>query len=319
VSASRELTCGVTVDDALYCWGINYTGQLGIGTNTGPETCSGRPCSTTPVRAASTRRFDRVSAGGFHVCSLTPTDLAFCWGSNSDGQLGTGSSTGPEACSGAPCSTRPVAVAGGHRFKQVNAGGIHTCGVTQTDLAYCWGINNKGQLGDGARRRHWRPNPVVGGLRFRAVSAGFWHTCALTPANQAYCWGWNKFGQLGDGTTLMRLTPARVHAGGRRFRELSSGEASNCGVTTDDDRAYCWGNNSVGQLGDGTTTSRLAPVPVAGGLLFSQVGESSPHTCGVTTDARAFCWGQNSLGELGNGTTDNSLTPVAVAPPDPEM
>jgi alpha-tubulin suppressor-like RCC1 family protein len=317
VSAGRDYTCGVTVDDAGYCWGINHGGQLGVGTNTGPETCSGFSCSTRPVAVASTRRFDRVSAGGFHTCSLTLASLAYCWGSNSDGQLGNGTSTGPETCSGAPCSTRPVAVAGGHRFERVTAGGLHTCSLTPTNLAYCWGLNNKGQLGDGTRRRHRTPGLVASGLRFHRVSAGFAHSCGLTPTDQAYCWGFNKFGQVGEGTTVLRLTPVRVHAGGRRFRQVNSGETLTCGVTTDTDRAYCWGKNFEGQLGDGTTINRFTPVPVAGGHLFRQVGEGSHHSCGVTTGARAFCWGQNSSGELGDGTGDNSLTPVAVAPPVP--
>jgi alpha-tubulin suppressor-like RCC1 family protein len=87
-------------------------------------------------------------------------------------------------------------------------------------------------------------------------------------------------------------------------------------VTTDN-LAYCWGINSEGQLGDGTTTNRLTPVPVAGGLQFRQVDEGSHYSCAVTTGDQAFCWGQNSLGELGDSTTTNRLTPVAVAPPAP--
>ena len=94
------------------------------------------------------------------------------------------------------------------------------------------------------------------------------------------------------------------------------GDGPTCGVTTDS-LAFCWGANSEGQLGDGTTTDRLTPVQVAGGHHFRQINEGSHHSCAVTTGDQAFCWGQNSLGELGDGTTTNRLTPVAVAPPAP--
>ena len=101
------------------------------------------------------------------------------------------------------------------------------------------------------------------------------------------------------------------------FRQVSAGTQHTCGVTTDD-KAYCWGENGSGapnggQLGDGTTTDRHVPVPVAGGLRFLLVSAGVEHTCGVTTDNRAYCWGRNDSGQLGDGTTNTALTPVAVA------
>jgi alpha-tubulin suppressor-like RCC1 family protein len=101
------------------------------------------------------------------------------------------------------------------------------------------------------------------------------------------------------------------------FRQVSAGRRHTCGVTTDD-KAYCWGDNGEGgltggYLGDGTTTDRLTPVPVAGGLSFRLVSAGVHHSCGVTTDNRAYCWGRNDWGQLGDGTTNTALTPVAVA------
>src|SRR3954449_1935228 len=103
------------------------------------------PAPTTPeatVIAASALSFWQVSGGGAHTCAVTTDDLAYCWGENRVGELGAGTSTGPEMCSGAsdfPCSTRPVLVLGGHRFRQVSAGNGHTCALSTDDLAYCWG------------------------------------------------------------------------------------------------------------------------------------------------------------------------------------
>jgi alpha-tubulin suppressor-like RCC1 family protein len=297
VSAGSDHTCGVTTDSLAYCWGFNHVGQLGDGTT---------DTHLTPVLVASVRRFRSVIASFHHSCGVTRGNRVLCWGLNDFGQLGDRTTTN---------RLTPVLVSGGLRFDHVDGGVQHTCGLTSDDLAYCWGGNIKGQLGDGTRQKHLVPTAVAGGLRFRQLTADGYQTCGRSLANQAYCWGFNKFGQLGDGTTALRLTPVRVHAAGRRFSELSAGQVLTCGVAIDNNQALCWGANMEGQLGDGTTTNRLTPVPVAGGHLFRQVSEGSHHSCAVSTDGRAFCWGAGGLGELGDGMSGYSLTPVAVAGP----
>jgi alpha-tubulin suppressor-like RCC1 family protein len=268
------------------------------------------PASTSPqgsVAPAAALSFRQVSVASNHTCGVTTDDRAYCWGDNTYGQLGTGSSAGPETCSdasGAPCSTRPVAVTGGLRFHQVSVGGggdeSYTCGVTTDDRAYCWGDNTDGQLGDGTTTSSPSPVAVAGGRRFRQVRTGGNHTCAVDPFDAAFCWGDNSAGKIGDGTTTDRRTPVRVLAG-LRFRQLTAGGSHTCGATTGD-RAYCWGWNALGQLGDRTTTDRARPTPVAGGLRFRQVSAGGNHNCAVTRDDQAYCWGKNRFGQLGNGT-----------------
>jgi alpha-tubulin suppressor-like RCC1 family protein len=140
----------------------------------------------------------------------------------------------------------------------------------------------------------------VGGLSFKQVSTAF-HTCGVTTANLVYCWGYNYFGQLGDGTTTSRSRPVPI-AGGHLFRTVTVGFFHTCAVSYPDNRAYCWGNNAYGQLGDGTTGRRLIPVAVAGGRQFSSLDAGGEYSCGVTTDYRAFCWGRNERGQLGDST-----------------
>src|SRR5438093_9846733 len=153
---------------------------------------------------------------------------------------------------------------------QVDAGGFHSCALTAAGQAFCWG-NNRGQLGDGTPFDRLVPTAVAGGLTFAALSAGDGASCGLTPTGAAYCWGFNNSGQLGDGTTTDRLSPTPV-AGGLTFAMLSAGNNAagghTCGVTTSG-ATYCWGRNANGQLGDGTTTDRLVPTPIAGGVAFA--------------------------------------------------
>jgi alpha-tubulin suppressor-like RCC1 family protein len=272
------------------------------------------PAPALATTAASALAFSQVSAGTYHTCGVTTDSLAYCWGWNYAGQLGNGTLHTLESCytEDENCSTRPVAVLGGLRFRNVSAGGAHTCGVTTDRRAYCWGDNTYGQLGDGTRSQRLTPVAVLGGRRFRQVSAGGYHTCGVTTDSLAYCWGLNDDGQLGDGTRSQRLTPVAV-LGGRRFRQVSAGDNHTCGVTTAN-VAFCWGRNNYGQLGDSTEVARrLRPSRVAGARQFRQLDAGGSHTCGVTTGDRAFCWGDGGSGQLGTGQTSPSLWPRAVA------
>lgn len=297
VSSGYSYTCGVTQTNRAYCWGNNGSGQLGDGTNTD------RP---TPVPVAGGLRFLHVAAGGFHTCGLSTNNLPYCWGSNSHGQVGDGTTTDRPT---------PVPVAGGRRFRQVSTNFVHSCGVTTSFRAFCWGTNEFGRLGDGSTvRRRLVPTQVAGGRSFREVSAGWDHTCAGTTGNRAFCWGDGRRGSIGDGTTNRRLTPRAV-AGGLSFGRVSAGVFHTCGQTTNN-LAYCWGSNTYGGVGDGTSSNqRLRPVPVSGGLRFSQVSAGGFNSCGVTPGAVGYCWGYNFGGALGDGTRTDRSVPVPVADP----
>ena len=307
VSAGGGFSCGVTVDDLAYCWGKNDFGSLGDGT--------GNP-SLTPVPVAGGLRFRRVRTGYFHACGVTTDDLGYCWG----GDLARGDEFLDRS--------RPFQVGLGLRFRELSpaltSSGIEpfTCGVTLDDVAYWWGFNEFGQLGSGSiGGLSYHPVQVASGLPFRQINAGATRTCGVTPDRLAYCWGANWFGDVGDGTPdgaidIVRAAPVPV-VGGLRFRDLSDGgEYHNCGITLSG-RAYCWGFNSSGQVGDGTTTNRPAPVPVVTRLHFSQLTTGTNFTCGVARGHAAYCWGANYGGQLGDGTTTSSPTPVPVAAPAP--
>ena len=305
VSAGMAHTCGLTGDNRAYCWGHNGNGQLGDGTGTGdPGTISGS-VRLAPVAVAGGLRFRQLRAGGNHTCGVTTTNVAYCWGWNVAGELGDGTTVKRLA---------PTRVAGGLSFRQVSVSG-HTCGVTTGNRAYCWGQNTDGQLGIGIfGRQNGRltPVPVSTSVSFRQVHAGLAHSCGITMGDRVYCWGSNAFGELGDGTTSRRTRPVAV-VGGLQFRWVSPAGQFTCGTTLGN-LAYCWGRNDWAALGDGTTTGRIRPTRVVGGLRFSMVSATSwTHTCGVTTGSRAYCWGDNTWGQLGDGTSTRRLRPTPVA------
>jgi alpha-tubulin suppressor-like RCC1 family protein len=255
---------------------------------------------------SATFNLTSLAAGFYHTCGLTSGGAAYCWGWNSNGQLGDGTTTD---------RLTPTPVAGGLTFTSLAPGGGfgHTCGLTSGGAAYCWGYNGWGQLGDGTTTDRLTPTPVAGGLTFASITAGEYHTCGLTSGGTAYCWGNNDWGQLGDGTFTTRLTPTPV-AGGLTFTSLTAGGARTCGLTSGG-TAYCWGYNIDGEVGDGTSgTWRLTPTPVAGGLTFTSLTAGAYHTCGLTSGGAAYCWGLNGYGELGDGTSGTDrLTPTPAA------
>ena len=185
-----------------------------------------------------------------------------------------------------------------------------SCGASTAGTPYCWGRNNRGQVGNGGTVEQAVPVAVAGGLVLPAIGLGAEHGCGLTANGAAYCWGFNGDGQLGDGTTTTRLTPVPA-AGGLAFVSIEGGDAHTCALTAGG-AAYCWGQNKQGQLGDGTTTARLTPVPVAGGISFRALALGAQFSCGLAASGAVYCWGFNSNGQVGDGSKTNRPTPTAV-------
>jgi alpha-tubulin suppressor-like RCC1 family protein len=193
----------------------------------------------------------------------------------------------------------------------VDAGVGHACALAPSGRAFCWGLNEQGQLGDGSTTTRLAPVPVSGDLIFVAIATGGAHTCGVTPSGQGYCWGSNVSGLLGDGSQVTRLTPVAV-SGDLTFATISASRTNTCGVTTDS-QGYCWGEGGFGALGNGSPADATAPQPVAGGMAFASITAGDNYTCGVTTAGQGYCWGLGNAGQLGNGTTTNQSVPVAVA------
>ena len=239
--------CGVATSGAAYCWGPD---TFGFGDPSQP---------TEYKQVAGQLMFDSITTGRGQNCGLTATGAAHCWGLNFNGQLGNGTT-------GEFVGT-PVQVIGGHTFAQISAGRSHNCGITTSGDAYCWGSNEVGQVGDGTVTHRSAPVPVSGGLKFVAISAGYSHTCAIAVGGAAYCWGGAFGGALGIdggdncGFGTCKKEPVAV-SGGLAFTRITAGSSFNCALTAAG-RAYCWGANFNGNLGDGTNTDRSTPTAVA--------------------------------------------------------
>jgi len=214
-------------------------------------------------------------------------------------------------------------------WQQVSAGFAHTCAITSSGLVYCWGDNTYGQLGTGNNTRYTVPtlidtSGVLNGEVIAEVVAGANHTCVLTASGQAYCLGDNTAGQLGTGDNNSRNTPTAVLQGAMpslTVKQISAGggigttSGYTCAIASDD-QAYCWGDNTTGQLGAGDTAPRDTPIAVLQGampsLAVKQITTGQYHTCVINVDDFAYCWGQNYYANLGNNDSAQQNSPVAV-------
>ncbi|MGH7515011.1 MAG: RCC1 domain-containing protein [Gemmatimonadales bacterium] len=286
---------------------------LGCGPDQPPPTApEDRPALAVSATAAALSFF-QMSSGWMRTCGVTTDNRGYCWGNNDEGYLGDGTTTN---------RTAPTAVAGGLRFRQISTGAAFTCGVTTDFQAYCWGFGGRGDLGNGGTDEHDSPVAVAGGHQFRQVGAGFDHACGLTyPDNRVYCWGGNADGQLGIGNRsgpdvcpygVCSVKPVPI-ASTLTFRQVTAGWSHACAVTTDD-RLFCWGLNSSGQVGDSTSIFRRAtPSRVGRSQRWKLAAGGRDFTCAVTTAEQAFCWGNGRLGQIGNGHAYLSFWPRPVA------
>ncbi len=194
---------------------------------------------------------------------------------------------------------------------QLSAGPNHTLVLKSDGTVWAWGKNNLGQLGDGTTALRTAPVQVEGLSGVVAVAAGRSHSLALTKDGRVWAWGDNAAGELGDGTTVARLLPVRVNdlsnvtaiaAGGRLF----------CVALRNDGTVATWGDNNLGQLGDGTNTPRLRPVTVPGLDQVTAISAGHAHVLALTRDRIVFAWGWNGLGQLGDGTQLDRTRPVQV-------
>jgi alpha-tubulin suppressor-like RCC1 family protein len=286
--------CALTNGGAVHCWGANFNGQLGDGTNTDRSL----PVPVVGLDSGVTA----IAAGDEHACAVTSTGAVKCWGWNITGQLGDGTTNN---------SAIPVTVAGLTGVaKAVTAGEWHTCALKTDGSIQCWGDNRWGQLGGG-------PNVLVSGPA-SSIESGSLHVCAVLVGGEVQCWGSNEYGQLGDGTTTNRPIPVTVAGLPGGAAGLSAGYDHSCAVLTSG-FLRCWGRNTTGQLGDGTTTDRHNPVEVSNLTAVFSVSGGIGHSCALLQGGGLQCWGENYSGELGNGTTNSSLVPVAVTGLDQGM
>lgn len=323
VDSKHRGTCAIGIDRAVYCWGRNNGGIAD------PDGLFQLVTSPTRVEFSDpTLRFDQVEVGFDHACARTRSDELYCWGANSQGQLGIGGGQVDH-----PERVDEAAFEEAEKFIMIAAGLEFTCALTNAEDVYCWGAYDTGRLGggeDSATQDVDTPQRINSGAwaggqeTVSGLTAYTGTACMRVEGGNAYCWGRNDTSQVGSGSTdnSDHYEPSAV-AGGFSFEAVYAGEHHTCGITNDN-RARCWGANDDSQLGleePGPVFQPGEPIRQtmsAEKLRFRHLAPGVGHTCGVTDDhePRIFCWGDNAVGQLGNSSvSDHSPVPRQVELP----
>jgi alpha-tubulin suppressor-like RCC1 family protein len=343
-AAGQALVNGTT--SAVATTGVDGTASVSAAaaTDPGSGTVSAVVAGLPPVSFTVAR----VSQGSWgSVCALTTSKAAYCWGDNSYGTIGDGTTS---------YANLPTPVSGGLIFSAgfTSGYGSHQCGLVAGGQAYCWGRNTFGEVGDNSTVDRSQPVAVQGGHTFTSIVTSSYSTCGLTTAAQVYCWGWTAGGTLGDGDAgSIRLVPTLVNTAGKvysqivvlddfacgleaggvvscwgqapdgthltpvvvstadRFTSLTAGFYQLCGLTSAG-AADCWGRGVYGETGLGVAGIQSVPARVTGGLTFAEIRAFAYNTCGRTTGNTLYCWGYNSSGGVGDGSTTDRSEPTAV-------
>jgi alpha-tubulin suppressor-like RCC1 family protein len=318
IAAGSFHSCALDTAGRAWCWGWNDYLQLGQAAVAG-RCVEGSACTAAPVPVETTRAFTALAATRTHSCGIDDQGIAWCWGggygSGNQGHLGDGVQR---------LTASPVRVAMDTPFVGIGAGPSFSCGLTVTGSPYCWGdAGHRAVLGvaDGVAPL---PNPIQGAPPLVGLAVGGDHACGWTAEGAAWCWGENRYGQLGLGEAgeqggLARSLVAVAANLPFAAQRLVAGSAYSCALDPDG-RAWCWGQNHVGQLGTNSTAGHAATIRrVAGDAAYRALSAGEVTACALRSDDRAECWGGNWFGALGtggatwDGTGAESRVPVPVS------
>jgi alpha-tubulin suppressor-like RCC1 family protein len=263
-----------------------------------------------------------VSVGTNASCALKSNGTVWCWGDNSEGQLGQWGLTSDNtpASSSFALQVKKADNTPLTNVTAISVGTDHACAVLSDKSAWCWGDNSDGATGAGttianlgAVRVTKAANAVF--TNVVAISAGIAHTCALLGDKTVWCWGLNTYGQLGNGSTTTSLVAVSTGLSNIAILGQSTGNHT-CAVSATNILS-CWGANTSGQLGDGTTTAKTRAVALKTTYAstvgtITSVSSGGKQTCLTNTLGEVWCWGRNSNGQLGNNSSKTSVAPVKV-------
>jgi alpha-tubulin suppressor-like RCC1 family protein len=302
-SKTGEHACAINTSGNARCWGKGTSGQLGnaavpsVNSHTAVEVKLDDGTTSLPsVRSIAVGEAHTCATLSFNSANASVTEKGiYCWGLNNNGQLGDGTTTDKNTATSVTTTSQGVA-SSNTWFTQVVAGASHTCALRNDGAAYCWGLNDKGQLGNGNTTAKNIPIRVKADAtndlaNVVALSAGANHTCALKADHSVVCWGANEDGQLGDNTTTNRSYPvAALSASASNALALSAGGSHTC-VASLNGTVQCWGAGNSGQLGTNT---------------FSASGDGAADDCDSEVGQTKYCSKSPVLVQWSAGTTSNA-------------
>jgi alpha-tubulin suppressor-like RCC1 family protein len=294
IAAGVSSSYGITADGKLWAWGDNGAGELGDGTNN---------ASLVPEQIGTATNWAHVVACGTHAFALTTDKHLWGWG--------YGTFLGNDDNS----SSVPELIGTDHDWATVSCGNVHTIAIKTNGTLWGWGRNAEGEAGTGTDPGNVvNPTQIGTATNWVTVSCGYDHTLAITADGKLWAWGQNYEGEIGDGTMTNVTTGPEQIGAATNWKSAAGGSTHSLAITTDG-HLWAWGQNNLGELGDGTTTDELAPEQTAPLTNWLYVQGAEEGSLGLTSDNTAWTWGRNIEGEVGDGTIVNRYSPTNVGAP----
>ena len=275
----------------LWAWGLNANGQIGDGTTIEKH---------SPVQIKSDTKFKAVFTEYYtRVFVIDENDGLWAWGTNTNGELGDGTTIDRHS---------PVQIKSDTKFKTVSMGYNHTLAIDENDGLWAWGLNTNGQIGDGTTINRHSPVQIETDKKFAIASVGNKHSLAIDENGGLWAWGLNDYGQIGDNTTTDRYYPIQIKSG-TKFKAITSGYSNNFAID-ENGGLWAWGTNTYGQLG---TAATRKPVQIMQGTKFKSIFAATLSTFAIDENGGLWAWG-SANGGLGDGTTNSRPEPVQIKP-----
>jgi len=314
IDAGADYNCGILENGSVMCWGSNSLGRAGAGILQSGYAAGNQivPALITGSLGAN-RTAVAISAGGQSTtCALLDNGSVACWGSGENGYLGNGDTNDSYI------PTLTGSFGAGRTAVAISTAQQHSCAILDNGSVACWGKGGYGQLGNGGTDDKYTPiltsslHPDSNRTAI-ALATGLWYTCAILDNGDVSCWGKGASGQLGNGGSSQQNSPTLTSSLGanRTAVAISAGNTHTCAIL-DNGSVSCWGYNSYGQLGDGTSGSaanKYTPTQTSSlGANRTAVALSSEasHTCAILDNGSVSCWGYNNNGQLGDGTSGSA-------------
>jgi hypothetical protein len=279
ISAGVGHTCALSAAGDAYCWGSNFTGEVGDG---------GTVMKTVPTKVSSSVKFSSIVAGTAHTCALTSDGSVYCWGKIAN-----------------VSSVTPLKVGGFPKIVQLVTQDLMICGLSESGEVLCLG------KGDGVivTKEYGQPTRVAGGMKFKAIAAGSYHTCGLREDGAAFCWGMNAVGQIDPSSPKLVEQPQQLH-GSFTFSSIAAGGHMTCGIMTAGG-SRCIGMTQLSNSSNGRAQS-LLEIPGEGDHPFVAISGGAFHTCAIDRQGGAWCWGEQRFGAVGAGDSATESEPLQI-------
>ncbi|MFI5131436.1 MAG: RCC1 domain-containing protein, partial [Chitinophagales bacterium] len=294
IAVEKERNLVVLGNGRVKAWGNNQFGQIGDGTTVDRN---------TPVEVSLLTNMAAVASGAYHSLALRVDGKVWAWGKNDFGQLGDGTLLENHV-------PKPVNVLS--NIISIAAGFDYSLALKNDGTVWAWGGNLWGVLGDGTFAHKYQPVQVINLSGIVAIAAGTEHCLALKNDGTVWSWGWNANGCLGDGSNIVkRSTPAQITSLSGITAIAANGSLHSVALKNDG-TVWTWGDNSNGQLGDGSYAEKYSPVQLASLTNIISIGTGERHSFAVKVDGTLLAWGWNGNGQLGIDYSFSFLQPNPV-------